>query len=164
MPDNLDWPPEHRFAMRVVNAVLDNVLAIGSVYATVGLGYAGENVVFFEQVGRHVLRALDRPFVLGGDFSMSAETLSASGWLSAVRAKVMHAPSSDPTYVDGRGHGTAIDFFVVSDDLVPFVNKVWVAEGPACIRGHRPVSIAISSLRLDTYTLRRRKPKFHPAL
>ena len=76
-----------------------------------------------------VLRSLDRPFLLGGDFNMSAETLRSSGWLSAIRAKIVHAPHDEPTYVNGLGHGSAIDFFVASDELVPFANKAWVADG-----------------------------------
>jgi hypothetical protein len=36
----------------------------------------------------------------------------------------MHAPTTDPTHVDGRGHGASVDFFIASDDLVPLVQNM----------------------------------------
>ena len=157
MPSELQWPPTRRSIISIVNAVLRGGLAVGSLYAQVGLGYAGENIAMLEQIGQ-VLRAMDRPFVIGGDFNMTADALTASGWLSAVHAKVMHAPNGEATFVGSHGQSSAIDFFVVSNCLVASVNKVWVAEGPTCIRGHRPVSISITPPRGDTVTWQRRRP------
>jgi hypothetical protein len=77
MHADLDWHSDHRFILKVVNSVLDNGLAIGSVYATTGLGCAGESVTFLEQISQ-VLRALGRP-LFGGDFNMSADTLYRLG-------------------------------------------------------------------------------------
>ncbi len=74
--------------------------------------------------------------LLGGDFNMSAQTLTASFWLSAIRAKVMHAPNDEATFVGNQGQGSAIDYFVVSNCPVASVEKVWVEQGPTCIRGH----------------------------
>ena len=160
---SVEWPPEHRFTFKVLNALLPHGILVGSAYLTTGIGYAGVNVSFFAMLGQ-VLRAMNRPFILGGDFNMARSSLTEAGWLRAVRAEVVGPPGDEPTFVDGFGKGSAIDFFIVSDVLMPFVRGSWVDRDPTCVRGHRPTCLRMAVVKLDTMVTKIRRPAVLPTL
>ena len=84
----------------------------------------------FEHVGPG--SAGDRFALNCGDFNLAGDVLEQSGWLHAVRACIA-APSNDtPTCLDSTGKGKVIDFFVVSEELHPFVRTV--VAGRLCQR------------------------------
>ena len=94
-------PPQHRLKVQLVNAVLPGGLVVGSVD---GHFYSDQNIGFFNTPGQ-VLRAIDLPYLAGGDFSLAGEVLDPSGWLHALRARTF-APSNDtPTCGDSSGKG-----------------------------------------------------------
>ena len=66
MPAEVEWPPQHRFSVKVVDAVLGGGLLFGSVYLKSSEGgFAGVTIGILNLVAQ-VLRAYGGPFVLGG--------------------------------------------------------------------------------------------------
>ena len=67
--------------------------------------------------------------------------------LEAERARIA-APSNDtPTCLGTTGKGKVIDFFVVSEELHPFVRTLAVDERPTVIRTHRPVVLTLEGVK-----------------
>jgi len=77
------------------------------------------------------------PFAIGGDWNLSAEELQESGWPERVGAAIV-APKG-PTNFPGGVPGRTLDYFVVSKDLLPFVQDIWVEADCPETRPHRPV-------------------------
>ena len=57
------------------------------------------------------------PWVIGGDFNGTADELRKTGWLEVVKGTIIQ-PSGKTC---SRGGGRTLDFFVVSNCLVPHV-------------------------------------------
>ena len=115
-----------------------------------------QNIAFLNTLGQ-VQRTIDLPLMVGGDFNLGGDVLEQSGWLHAVRARIA-APSNDtPTGLDSTGKGKVIDFFVISEELHPFVKTVAVDEKPTVIRTHRPVVLTLEGVKRErlVHTLRR---------
>ena len=85
------------------------------------------------------LCALNRPFVVGGDFNMSAEELDDMGWVQRIGGVVVAPSARFPTSCTS-GKGRTVDFFVVSKGLEYLVADCYVVEG-ALTTPHRPVRI-----------------------
>ena len=87
--------------------------------------------------GEHcVLRAIDLPFVVGGDFNLAGDVLEQSGWLHTVRARIAAPSNATPTCLYSTGKGRVIGFFVVSEELHSFVKEVGVDDSPTAGRGN----------------------------
>ena len=70
---------EHRICHTWVNGVVKGGLHCISVYAKDGIGPTGENLELMEELTA-LVRSLDGPWVMAGDWNMTPETLTASGW------------------------------------------------------------------------------------
>ena len=64
--------------LQLVNAVLPGGLVVVSVYLTTAIGYSEQNIAFLNTLGQ-VLRAIDLPLIVGGDFNLAGEVLEQSG-------------------------------------------------------------------------------------
>ena len=112
---------------------------------------------FLNTLGQ-VLRAIDLPFVVGSDFNLAGYVLEQPGCLHAARARIA-APSNDtPTCLDSTGKGKVIDFFVISEELHPFVRTVVVDERPSAIRTHWPVVPTPAGVKRGRLVQRLRRP------
>ena len=97
---SVEWFPQQ---------LVDAILPAGLV------GYSEQNITFLTTLGQ-VLRAIDLPFIVGGDFNLAGQVLE--------RARIA-APSNDtPTCLDSACNSKVIYFFVVSEELHPFVRTV----------------------------------------
>ena len=74
---------QHRVKLQLVHAVLFGGLIVVSVYLTTAIDYSEQYTAFLNTLGQ-VLRAIDLPFTVGGDFNLAGEVLGQSGWLHAV--------------------------------------------------------------------------------
>ena len=137
VPPGIRMPAAHRVSLTFANIMGGVVLA--SVYLTTGIGMAGDNTDFLDQLGE-LLTALHRPFVLGGDFNMHRDVLDQSGWLRAVRAKVVGPPAEQATCLTATS-SSAIDYFVVSEVLLAQVRWSAIDQGPTVVKTHRPVQM-----------------------
>ena len=100
---SVEWPPQHRVKLQLVTAILLGGLVLVSVF--VGPSFADDRFVLY--CGRG-----------GGSYNnLAGEVLEQSCWLHAVRARIA-APSNDTA-----GKGKVIGFFVVSEELDPFVRS-----------------------------------------
>ena len=98
------------------------------------------------------------PFIVGGVFNLAGDVLEQSGWLHAVRARIA-APNNDtPTCFDSTDKGMGIDFFVVSEELHPFVKEVAVDDSPTIIRTHRLVVSTLEEVKRGRLVQRLRRP------
>ena len=99
--------PQHRVKLQLVNAVLPGGLVMVSVCLTTAIGYSEQNIAFLNTLGQ-VLRAIDLPFTVGGDFFLVGEVLKQSGWLHAVRARIAAQSNDTPACLDSdrqrQGH------------------------------------------------------------
>ena len=159
LPTDVEWPPRHRFSATVVDVVLWKGVFAGSVYLQDGVGFAGVNIGILNMVAQ-VLRAYGGPFVLAGDFNMSPGELRESGWAHALSAKVVDAEGV-PTYIAGAA-ATSLDFFVVSEVLMPAVVSVQVVQDSGQVKKHRPVQLRMRGMSRDSKVQRLRKPKPFP--
>ena len=85
--------------LKLVNAVLPGGLVVVSVYLTTAIGDSEQNIVFLNTLGQV-------SFIVGGDFNLAGEVREQSGWLHAVRARIV-APSNDTPVLglDGQRQG-----------------------------------------------------------
>ena len=138
LPKEVVRPPKERFALTAWRGGLQQGILLGSVYLFTGEGAGEVKVNFLNQVGS-VLRALHRPFILGGDFQMSPEALCGTNWLTTVDARAICA--EEATYTAGEV-SSSIDFFVASADIAHMCEKP-VAAPHALISKHSPVRMRI---------------------
>ena len=69
------------------------------------------------------------------------------GWLHAVRARFSARANDTPTCLDSTSKGKVIDFFVVSEELRPFVRTVMVDERPTVPRTHWPFVLTLEGVK-----------------
>ncbi len=131
---------------------------LATVYLWTSEGMSARNLAILDALGA-ALRGLGIPFVVGGDWNVGPEVLEATGWAERLRAKIV-APQ-DVTFVptatlgDGESapaQGSRLDYFVVSEMLVPLVQSVRVVE-TELIAQHKPVRLALNP-RLTGSTMR----------
>ena len=88
------------------------------------------------------LRALNRPFVVGGDFNMSPSELKDSGWVQAIGGAVISPGAWTCRKGKDEVDGSEIDFFVVDGQLAP-----WATSYPVdCLstRPHRGIMLELA--------------------
>lgn len=78
MPDIVSKPPAHRFIFKRWYGFAAGGLGVGSVYLRDGVGLNEENEATLHSIAGW-LKAWGKPFVLGGDWQMSADALINSG-------------------------------------------------------------------------------------
>ena len=49
----MEWPPQHRVKLQLVNAVLSGGLVVVSVYFTTAIGNSEQNIAFLNTLGGH---------------------------------------------------------------------------------------------------------------
>ena len=86
----------------------------------------------FEHVG---------PGSAGDRFALYCGRRLQPGWRCA------RAVNDTPTCLDSTGNGKVINFFVVTEELHPFVRTVMVDERPTVIRTHRPVVLTLEGVK-----------------
>ena len=75
---SVEWPPQHRVKLQLVNAVLLGELVVVSVYLTTAIGHSRQNVAFLNTLGQ-VLRAIDLPYLVRGAFNLAGDVFKQSG-------------------------------------------------------------------------------------
>ena len=85
-----------------------------SVYLKHTEGMSADNAAILDDLAAS-LATLNKPWIIGGDFNMSPEDLSASGWPAMVRGKVC-APLHNTCY------SNRYDYFIVSESLAGAVH------------------------------------------
>ena len=103
------------------------------------------------------MRAIDLPFIVGGDLNLAAEVLEQSGWLHAQRARTVAPSNETPTCLDSTDKGRVIDFFV-SEELHPVIEEVAVDDRPRVICTHQPVVLALEGVQRGRLVPRLRRP------
>ena len=137
-------------------------LVVVSVYPTTAVGNSEQNIAFLNTLGQ-VLRAIDLPFPVCGDFNLAGDELGQPGWLHAVRARIAAPSSGTPTCSDcSSGEGKVIDFFVVSEELHSFVKTVAVDARPTVIRTHKRVVPMLEGVKRGRLVQRPRRPARPP--
>ena len=69
-----EWPPQHNVKLQLVDTVLPDGLGVVSEYLTTTIGYSEQNIAFLHTLGQ-VLRAIDLPYIVGGDTNLAGEVL-----------------------------------------------------------------------------------------
>ena len=138
-------PPDdgcaQRFATKLVGAVLPGGVHCGPLYCISGIGLAAQaNVDLLEATSKR-LALLRGPWVGGGDFNGTAEELRKTGWLEVVKGTIIQPSGSTCT----RGSGRTIDFFVVSNSLVPHVVGAYNIADAGMVKTHSPVRLILGA-------------------
>ena len=81
----------HRITVAWVSAVAKGGCYLISVYLRDGVGMNSENTLICEHVCA-LVRSLDGPCVIAGDWNMAPETLAKSGFLGMVNGTIFSPP------------------------------------------------------------------------
>ena len=161
-----DYPTadiEKKHPGRCVFTMWSGVLAEGilvvSLYAYTGPHAVAKNADLLELLAKEI-SAIKVPFVVGGDWNMSPEDLSRTGFPTRLKATVV-SPAA-PTYVAGAA-ATTLDYFIVADCLRPMVEEVLVHEGSG-VKKHRPVELVLAGRVRAERVLTLAKPPLRPAV
>ncbi len=98
-----------RYSRKWLGAIARGGVHVGSVYLRDCEGLSEGNLCILQDIAVD-LAALRGPWILGGDWNVTPETLASSGWLALIGGHVV-APSA-PTC-----NGKVYDFFVVSSSF-----------------------------------------------
>ena len=116
----------HRFHIAWVATILKGGLHLGSVWLRDSEGLSPENLLILQEVAA-VISQVRGPWILGGDWNLTPQTLQTTNWLQMVGGVIV-APSS-PTC-----HASTYDFFVVCKGLESSVAGVQRIDDA----GHQP--------------------------
>ena len=105
-----------------------------------GEGLTRRNLDLLYSVGK-ILRGLSLPYVLAGDFNVSAACIAESGWVEAVGGTIITPGDAHTCF--SSASSSAIDFFVIDARLFGSVIKCFV-DIDAHTRPHRPVILKLS--------------------
>ncbi len=130
-----------------LSALVRGGYALATVYLWTAEGLSARNLSIMDELGA-ALSELSAPFVIGGDWNLAPEVLEASGWVRRLRARVV-APAGNtfiPTAAasEGAPRGSKLDYFVISEALMPYVEEVPAIE-TELITQHRPVRLVLRS-------------------
>jgi len=159
LPDAIALPDGSRAIFRHWGGVASGGVIVLSLYLVSGQGLKDANTKLLEQVGL-VLKAIDRPCIVGGDFQMEKKALEQSGWPEAMGA-VVFAPSAY-TCVSSRS-ASIIDVFVVSQDIAGMVVSVETRTHVTDIRPHKPVRIVFEGAQKLEWVKKVHRPKAFPS-
>ncbi len=110
-----------RYIRRWAGCMCRGGVHLGCVYIRTSEGMSGANGDILQQVAED-LATIRGPWILAGDFNMTAADLEASGWLSLVGGVAIVPPSPSC-------NGDNIDFFVVSESMSHAAIGAAVIEG-----------------------------------
>ncbi len=114
-------------------------IVVATCYGMSGLSVA-EQLRLWKAVAVQ-LRCLGLPFVIGGDWQITPQQMSETGFQGILGASIV-APSEPTNLVTMR----TIDFFVVSSCLVPMIEGVEVLKGLR-FSPHAPVELRLKGCR-----------------
>ncbi len=114
---------EGRYIRRWAGCMCRGGIHVGSVYLRTAEGMSDANVDILQHVAED-LAGVRGPWILGGDFNMTAEELAASGWLDFVGGVAIVPPTPSC-------NGKAMDFFVVAETMSNAVLGAAVVEDAA---------------------------------
>ena len=141
LPDALDTVVvPHRVSCVHCMAVVTGGFDLASIYLISGEGPSQANRDILDCLSCR-LRPLNRPFILGGDFQMTADDLASMGWVQDIGGVIVCPMSKYPTSCK-CGKGRTIDFFVVSKGLEHLVADCYVVD-KALTTPHRPVRLEL---------------------
>ena len=150
----------HRAAAMHFGGVLKGGIMVLSTYLQHSVGMSPENWSTLLAIGETV-RAMDRPFVIGGDFNMSPEELERSGWVQAIGGTIVRSGQWTCRYRKEDTEGNELDYFVVDSSLAP-----WAKCHPTddlAIRPHRGVYLDLAIPKGQDFGFRMLKhPKGFP--
>ena len=78
----------HRFYHTWVNGVVKGGLQCISAYAKDKIGPTGENLELLAELTA-LVRSLDGPWVIAGDWNMPPEALAATGWTRIIKGTIV---------------------------------------------------------------------------
>ena len=113
-------------------------LAVASVYGFSGEGVSDRFIDFLAHIARCV-RDCGMPFILGGDWNLTAGELQRTGFVDEVGGVIL-APPRDCGVSCVAGRGRTLDFFVVAKTLAPWTGRCRILD-QARTRPHFPVSL-----------------------
>eukprot|EP00959_Pyramimonas_sp_CCMP1952_P184339 3854828-Pyramimonas_sp.AAC.1 len=82
---------------------------------------AGTNSRKMHNIAR-IVKSLDVPWLLVGDFNATPAEMAKSGWLDVLRARVVTPEGVEVSCTSGKGR--MIDYAVVPDSFRPFLSQV----------------------------------------
>ncbi|CAK0816536.1 unnamed protein product, partial [Prorocentrum cordatum] len=90
-------------------------------YLDCSIGMAGTNSRKMHNIAR-IVKSLDVPWLLVGDFNATPAEMAKSGWLDVLRARVVTTEGVEVSCTSGKGR--MIDYAVVPDSFRPFLSQV----------------------------------------
>jgi hypothetical protein len=132
-------PPCERFAIARIGCLLKHGIVFASLWLYPGEGLSQRNLDLLDAVGK-VLRGTALPFVLAGDFNVSAACMAETGWVEAVGGIIV-TPGEAFTCISPFS-SSAIDFFIIDARLSGCVTSCHV-DIDAHTRPHRPVVLKL---------------------
>jgi hypothetical protein len=133
------------------------VIAVGVVYLVSGLGVCGENVNRLQGVSEF-LGTLSVPWVLMGDFNVSAGDLDLSGFPRLARGRVLVPSMVEFTCTQGRG--SLIDYVVASEDIASYVRVSKYTPSP--FKTHACLKVSLDHGAVEQTLWKRVKPPPFP--
>ena len=143
-------------------AAIPGGMVVCSLYLVTGVAAGDRNLGILHKVGNE-LRTHGRPFIVGGDWQMTAQELIATGWCDLYGAVVVAPPESGVPSCKGFGgqQGRTIDFFVVAKAVVHLVSGCSVVEEASTGR-HRPVRLELRGQQQRPWVKVLKVPKAFP--
>ena len=135
-----ELPPEERFAIARIGCLLKHGIVFASVWLYPGEGLSRRNLDLLYAVGK-VLRSLSLPFVLAGDFNVSAACIASSGWVEAVGGTIVTPGDAHTCF--SFSSSSAIDYFIIDARLIGSIASCYV-DIDAHTRPHRPVVLRLN--------------------
>ncbi len=146
-----DYPG--RMQVTKLNAIVPGGVLLLNAYFRDGL-----DANMLEVIGGF-LATCGRPWIISADWNDPPLALESSGWLSEVGG-VIAAPQ---TATCTAGRGNVLDYFVLSERLAPFVQKMEIAIG-APTSPHHPITLTLEARAKDATFYQRVSWKPFPAL
>ena len=126
-----------RFQVKHVGAICKGGKHSASAYLIDGIGVSHKRNLDILQGIAGVLKTLHGPWMLAADFNCTPQQLQETGWLELVNGTIV---AGEATTCMGR----VIDYFVVANELAPFVEGVRTVNDALC-NPHKPVRLYINA-------------------
>jgi hypothetical protein len=122
-----------RLDLKWMGAAVKGGFHLGSMYLISKIGVQAEENESILDAAVARLGLLNGPWILGCDGNCTPEQLAETGWLKKVGATIFQPPEKTCEIGEGR----IIDFFVVSNDFVPYVIGAFISVMRGCTRIRR---------------------------
>ena len=131
----------HRVTIARINAIIPGGFYLVSIYLRDSEGMSAANLAILEQVAA-MLGALEAPWIIGGDWNLTPEALTAANWHCLVNGRVV--ATLTPTCNE-----MIYDFFIVANVIASSVAAIQRVENAAAAP-HYPIRLL---LRGDAHRL-----------